>query len=69
MLTAIKPVGCNQTCPTFTKINCTNKLYTGLPSILNINRVTVPAAAAVRMERAELNRQGLECAKDAEVSS
>ena len=51
------------------RYNCTNKAYTGLPGILTINRVTVPAAAAVRMERAELNRQGLERAKEAEVRS
>jgi hypothetical protein len=49
------------------RYNCTNKAYTGLPGILNINRVTVPAAAAMRMERAELNRQGLERAKEAQV--
>ena len=48
---------------------CTNKAYTGLPGILTINRVPVPAAAAVRMERAELNHQGLQRAKGAKVTS
>lgn len=51
------------------RYNCANKAYTGLPFILTINRVTLPAAAAVRMERAELNRQGLERAKEVEVNT
>ena len=51
------------------RYDCNHKEYTGLPGVLNISRVTVPAAAAARIERAERNRKGHELAQTAEAES
>ena len=64
-------IACHQcaNCWAGKRYDCVNKEYTGLPAQLTISRITVPAAAAARIERAERNRKGNELAKTAETGS